>query len=137
MITARAGEREFDAVVRFWFPKNGATSAKAFLQYACDNMEFLFLPQIPRMASRESVQDVKETVFSMLSSFSQLHAIVFQKGYCTSDEAELDAWYRIVVLSPALPAAPAWPGIDVENARWIYPAKMYAQVPPPLPPKHV
>lgn len=137
IITARAGEREFDAVVRFWFPKNGATSAKAFLEYARENMEFLFLPEIPSMASRASRasrKDAKETLFSMKSSFSQLHAIVFQKGYCTSDEAELDSWYRSAVL---LPTSAAFVGVDVEKVRWIYPAKMYAQLPPPLPPKHV
>lgn len=134
MITARAGERELDAVVRFWFPKNGAVSAKAFLEYARENMEFLFLPEIPSMACRASRQDARETLFSMQSSFSQLHAIVFQKGYCTSDEAELDSWYRSAVM---LPASAAFVGVDVEKVRWIYPAKMYAQLPPPLPPKHV
>ena len=134
MITSHAGEREFDAVIRFWFPKNGAKSAKAFLEYAQKNMEFLFLPEIPSMACQESQQNVKDTQFSMQSSFSQLHAIVFQKGYCTSDEAELDSLYRHMVISPS---SSAQEEVDVENVPWIYPSKMYTQLPPALPPKRV
>ena len=67
-------------------------------------------------------------------SFDPIHFGHIYLAMQAKDEAELDSWYRSAVM---LPASAAFVGVDVEKVRWIYPAKMYAQLPPPLPPKHV
>ena len=87
-------DKVIEAIGMFWFPQRCLSMVIPFLQYAVQNLYFLFIPTLPAVSAGEdtilSDQDPM-AVFSLFNSFSSLHEASNKKPTFSSDIDYLDS----------------------------------------------